>query len=231
MPSDDHDPEIRRLLEQLVAGDPTRSERAGESLADRLGDEGGIEGELGSVLSESAPTVGEDIDRVTVAATGMAWLGGGVPSVDRILVDAISDARREILATSYSMSFGSRQVLEGIAEAAESGIRVALVVNDIDDQPLEIRNYLRELRAGNPDSVDIHDFDTPDAMGSLHAKLVVVDRMVAVVGSSNLTYRGLVASHEFAVRVEGPTAARVAQQIEALSNSRYSTSWLEPDSQ
>jgi len=51
----------------------------------------------------------------------------------------------------------------------------------------------------------------------LHAKLIVVDRSIALVGSSNLSWKGLILNHELAVLIEGPTAAKVGNLIDVLA--------------
>jgi phosphatidylserine/phosphatidylglycerophosphate/cardiolipin synthase-like enzyme len=53
----------------------------------------------------------------------------------------------------------------------------------------------------------------------LHAKVLVADRSAALVGSSNLTFHGLVSSHELAVLVRGPLAGEIADRIDMLARS------------
>jgi len=55
----------------------------------------------------------------------------------------------------------------------------------------------------------------------LHAKVIVVDRKKALVGSANLSLRGLMNNHELGVVVEGPVAAEIARAIDMLMASPY----------
>jgi phosphatidylserine/phosphatidylglycerophosphate/cardiolipin synthase-like enzyme len=60
-------------------------------------------------------------------------------------------------------------------------------------------------------------------VASLHAKLVVADRNVALVGSSNLTLHGMVRSHEISVIIRGPAADAIAGRVDALLRSSLVT--------
>jgi cardiolipin synthase len=50
----------------------------------------------------------------------------------------------------------------------------------------------------------------------LHAKVIVADRKMALVGSSNLSRRGLLNNHELALFVEGKTVEQIASAIDKL---------------
>jgi len=55
----------------------------------------------------------------------------------------------------------------------------------------------------------------------LHAKVIAVDRKVALIGSSNLSRRGLQANHELAVVVEGTEVDVIASALDRLFGSQY----------
>ena len=56
----------------------------------------------------------------------------------------------------------------------------------------------------------------------MHAKAIVFDRNIAVVGSTNLSFNGLVANHEIAVMIEGPAVMKVVEAIDRLLLSKRS---------
>ena len=60
-----------------------------------------------------------------------------------------------------------------------------------------------------------------DKGSDLHAKAVVVDRKSALVGSSNLSRRGLLANHEIALLSSGAVADTIAMSIDRLIQSQY----------
>ncbi|KWX10615.1 hypothetical protein TR74_02570, partial [Carbonactinospora thermoautotrophica] len=57
----------------------------------------------------------------------------------------------------------------------------------------------------------------PDPAPALHAKLVLADRHTALLGSANLTGRGLTHNLEVGVLLRGREAARLAAHFDALT--------------
>jgi phosphatidylserine/phosphatidylglycerophosphate/cardiolipin synthase-like enzyme len=157
-------------------------------------------------------------DRVNVVATGLSWLGGGIRSVEQALISLVAEATQEILVTAYSLTSGSGRVMERVTRAASSGIRCVLIINRFSEQRPEARASLEALASRHPTSVTVYDFQDKAAEG-LHAKVLVVDRKAAVIGSANLTFHGMTASHELGLVVRGPTAASVASAIDLLTGS------------
>ncbi|MFC4914089.1 phospholipase D-like domain-containing protein [Actinomadura gamaensis] len=157
-----------------------------------------------------------ETDRVSVVATGLSWLGGGTRSVEQTLISMIGRAAHEILVTAYALTSGSVRVTHQLERAAATGVRCVFVVNRFRDQSPEIRDRLRQLADQHPSTVAIYSYDGSTALEGLHAKVVVRDRMEAVVGSANLTFHGLTTGHELGVLVEGPGAASLATAIDMI---------------
>ncbi|MBI2570483.1 MAG: endonuclease [Candidatus Schekmanbacteria bacterium] len=146
-------------------------------------------------------------------------MGGGAPALERTLSDLIAGARREILLTAYSVTPGSERIWEEIERALATGIRATIVVNRIAEQCDEARHLLDRLSRSSPETLALHDFRGEDDASGLHAKVLVVDRRSALVGSANLSHRGMVTAHEMAMVVSGPAADGIADRIDALVRS------------
>jgi phosphatidylserine/phosphatidylglycerophosphate/cardiolipin synthase-like enzyme len=154
-------------------------------------------------------------NQVSVVATGLSWLGGGTRSVEQTLIALIGESSQEILVTAYSLTSGSGRVIDAIAASASAGVRCVFVINRLDQQRIDVQTRLADLVSLHPGRVVVHSFaDT--ATEGLHAKVVVVDRRVALVGSANLTFHGMTASHELGLLVRGPAAGAVASAIDLL---------------
>ena len=158
------------------------------------------------------------LDRVSLAVTGLGWLGAGAPSVEQQLGNLVRGARREIAACVYSVTSSARPLLADIDEIVAQGVTATLVVNAVAEQHADVQAFLRGA-ARRRDGWRIYDFSASGPSAELHAKVVVVDRSAALLGSANLSYRGLVANHEMAVVVRGPTAEAIASRIDMLTNS------------
>jgi cardiolipin synthase A/B len=159
-------------------------------------------------------------NEVSVVATGLSWVGGGTRSVEQTLISLITAASDEILVTAYSLTSGSSRVIDALAAAVSTGVRCVFVINRLDEQRHDIRTSLSELVVRHPGIVSVYSFSDVASEG-LHAKVVVVDRGVALVGSANLTFHGMTASHELGLLVRGPAAGAVAAAIDRLIVSPY----------
>jgi cardiolipin synthase len=174
---------------------------------------------LAQALREAISLVAERVDNVSLAVTGAGWLGGGVPAVERVLAELVGSAQQEIMLTAYSITPGSDRIWLEFHRALATGIRVVVVIDRLGEQHEDTRSMLHRLVQTYPDAFSLYDFAGEDEGTGLHAKVLVVDRRVALVGSANLSLRGMVTAHEMATIVRGPTADRIAQRLDALTGS------------
>lgn len=127
-------------------------------------------------------------------------------------------ARREIQIAAFVFTSSAVRVMDLLGEAAERGVSVLVILNRLEDQPEAIRVRLDEL------SEQFHHFRvlsfSDESGGQLHAKVVVVDRERALIGSANLSWGGLVSNHEVAVIVHGDLGWRLAAVLDGLTSSR-----------
>ena len=176
---------------------------------------------LAQALGEAVLLAAERIDQVSLAVTGSGWLGDGVPAVERVLAELVASAHQEIMLTAYSITPGSDRIWGEFEQALSTGIRVAIVIDRLNEQHEDTRSLLARLVRMYPRGFSLYDFTGKDASTGLHAKVLVVDRRVALVGSANLSLRGMVTAHEMAAIVRGPTADRIAQRLDALIRSPF----------
>jgi phosphatidylserine/phosphatidylglycerophosphate/cardiolipin synthase-like enzyme len=157
----------------------------------------------------------------TIVVTGIDWIGSGIRSIESALGKLFQAAEYEIILTVYSITTGSDLLFEWLETALTRGVKIRMVINHFEDQHASAVNRLNDLMR-QYHHLQLYDFNRTES--DLHAKVVVVDRKSALVGSSNLSKRGLLANHELAVLVQGPDAGSIARTIdrliESLSTSR-----------
>lgn len=158
-------------------------------------------------------------DDVRIVVTGSGWMGHGIGSVSSTLERMLADARNEVLVTAYAIGTGAQALLDGLDRCAERGIKVIVLVNRFTGQPMDVRRRLARLIRACP-WCQLYDFSSPSMEEDLHAKLVVVDRVSALVGSANLSRHGLVTNHELGVYLTGAGAVDVARAIDLLLNEQ-----------
>ncbi len=119
----------------------------------------------------------------------------------------------------------NEQVLKALEEAAERGVDVRLILPAFSDSSLVLKGtqatYTELLKSG------VHIYELKDAL--LHAKTVVVDGTVSIVGSANLDMRSfvhndednaIIVSRDFAERMEA-VFQRDQQNSRAVDLSRW----------
>jgi cardiolipin synthase len=167
-----------------------------------------------------------------VVWTGPETGGGAGRLTAATVIDLIGQARREILLVSYAIN--NDPLIEGaLAAAAERGVEITILAERREDNP----SYnavgvpfpgLRAFRLRWPARRR-----PPGA--SLHAKIIVVDDSIALVGSANFTSRAMESNLECGILMRGgsePSAIRhhiaelqARRQIERslgdLRNSRH----------
>ena len=102
------------------------------------------------------------------------------------------------------------------AKAAERGVKITLVIDRSEDQDPHIRNRLLSLHDTYPNNVKIESFSNADDR-RLHAKLIVVDRRTAVLGSANLSWAGMTSNYQIAMLVDGSPAWKLASLVDTFA--------------
>lgn len=156
--------------------------------------------------------------QIQVVVTGLAWMGAGIGSIESAMESIFRQAEHEILITSYAISNATDLVLDWFEAALARGVLIRMILNRIEGQPPDVIARLKGLCRVYPhfylyDFVDEQEYD-------LHAKVIVVDRKMALVGSSNLSRRGLLNNHELALLVEGKDVEQLASAVDQLLLSR-----------
>lgn len=175
--------------------------------------------ELRTALIEGLTDASRRIDRVSLAVTGLAWLGSGIPSVEQEMHALIRPAKREIQICAYAVTIGSLDMLTEVREIAQQGVQVTIVLNELRNQPYPVQHFLKQAVGDLGERWKLFSFGGESKYGQLHAKIVVVDRRAALVGSANLSFHGMVSNHEMALVVRGPSAEAVATRMDMLESA------------
>jgi len=147
--------------------------------------------------------------------TGIGWSGSGFESIGSVLEQLVANSKNEILIGAYYIgSVNEDFFLNQIKRALERGVRLVMLINRYNEQPEYARRNIDRLRFAHL-NVEIYSVECPEGE-DFHAKLMVVDRNKAIIGSANLSWRGLACNYELGVYVEGRTADEAARALERL---------------
>jgi cardiolipin synthase len=149
-----------------------------------------------------------------ILATGPFLMKGGVRGFEPVLEEILSGSVKEIQLLSYIFTPQAFHIINLLQNAAERGVTIIIIVNSINSQNQVVRKKLLSLGKRYP-HVQVLDFSRPDG-GQLHAKVIVVDRKIAVVGSANLSWGGMYGNYEVGILLRGEGAWRLALLIDSI---------------
>lgn len=160
---------------------------------------------------------------IRIVVSGSTWMGDGLGSVESALYDLFKGARNEVTIVAYSIT--ASKILDPIFEQIEGllkrSILVRIIVNRFSELYGSAQGRLRNLEQRYRPFLELFSFDPDKEKADLHAKIIMVDRQKALVGSANLSLRGLLDNHELGVIVEGSIVADIGKAIDKLFASPH----------
>lgn len=157
------------------------------------------------------------MSRVEILATGPELIKGGIRGTWPVIEEIINSAEREIQVLAYVLTAHAIPVLDMMEDAASRGIKLIMIVNHFELQQEIIQKRLRSLSA-RFGHVRIFNFADPEGR-QLHAKIIVVDRKKAVLGSANFSWGGMYGNYEIGLFMEGELVWKLAGVIDLLSQN------------
>ena len=144
-------------------------------------------------------------------------MGSGIGSIESAMERIFREAEHEILITTFSISNETDLLLEWLEGALARGVIVKIIINKAQEQPAEIIGRIEEL-SRSYSHLFLYNFEGGQG-NDLHAKVITADRKIALVGSSNLSRRGLFHNHELALLIQGSSAENVSRALDKLISS------------
>lgn len=154
-----------------------------------------------------------------VLVTGRHWIGvEGSRSIGSVIVEMMSEAQQEIIIVAYRLTVSVVEFLEVLEKALSRGCYVRIIRN-VGEVCIPTEEAYLEKLISNYKTLTIWNFkeDTANHTGvALHAKMVIVDRSIAVVGSANFSRNGMIENHEIAIRLSGHEVKSLAAATDKL---------------
>ena len=160
-------------------------------------------------------------ESLKIVVSGSTWIGGGLGSIESALYRLLTQANDEIQIVAYAISSAAPLLFQQLTAALQRGVRVRLIVNRFALQPTAVQQICNSLLKQFPQLFHLFSFVPQRDEEDLHAKVIVVDRYHALVGSANLSLRGLMDNHELGVVITGVGAVEIARAIDVLLTSPY----------
>jgi phosphatidylserine/phosphatidylglycerophosphate/cardiolipin synthase-like enzyme len=122
---------------------------------------------------------------VELLATGPELIKKGIRGFEPVLEESIIEANTEIHIMAYIFTSRALHILDLLEKAAERGIKIKMIINDLNSQETTIKSRFKNL-SQKFSHVEIFDFRDPQGR-QLHAKIIVIDRKKTIVSSANFS--------------------------------------------
>lgn len=164
---------------------------------------------------------------VTVPQEDDQEIGQSLGSLVVRFVELVASADEEIVILNpffTRQAFGN--IVAPIAGALERGVSVTLITRYFTyGSDGDSRAFVEELIDDGtlPSNLTLYEYIDPDeeSTATIHAKMTVVDRDRAYLGTANLTHRGLHENLEVGVIFEDDTVYQLSEFTDDLQNSAY----------
>ena len=143
-------------------------------------------------------------------------MGSGIDSFENEIEKVFTQTRGEIQITAYSINTRAPKLFDLMLTALRNGCIIKLIVFRFDKLKNHVKKKLLDLEQKAGFLLYKYTPDKDDAEDALHAKIIVAKREKAILGSANLSWRGLVTNHEVGVVLYGDAAADVANLVDRL---------------
>jgi len=226
-------------LQQIrKAGLESRAEQIRDWLPKAVGLFGSVEGVTAAVrlLRDERRGVAKKDPHPELVVTGPDL--GGVRSRDtRVVVrEMFESARRSVLIVGYAF-YGSDWIFKPLAErmVSNSGLTVRIIVNVHPERGLSAEQTVRKygedfLRTSWPFQPQPEIYYSPGSLedqgsglGSVHAKLIVVDRTRVYLGSANFTTAAFHRNLEAGIRLR---SAEIGQELTTYFDQMIGSGYL-----
>ena len=153
---------------------------------------------------------------IKILATGSDFLKEGVRGTGPVIEELMENIDNELHILAYVISEHAEKFLGLIERALESGIKTTLVINNLQKQDTYVRDKLLKWKSKFR-YFNLVDFNRKEK--TLHAKVVVVDRKKAVLGSANFSWGGMSGNYEIGIFLDGREAWTLSKLVDDVANS------------
>lgn len=156
----------------------------------------------------------------SISASGKHWIGADVETISHTVFDLLSQAKTSIQISAFSMgekNDATQTFFKIIREQLNAGRYVQFIVNNFNGDTIgkfskKQINSLKEFQ-----NFDFFDFCGQDKFGALHAKIIVIDRTIALIGSSNISSSAMNHNYEIMLNIGGDDVAKIANLLDVLT--------------
>lgn len=154
------------------------------------------------------------MNKIQILATGPEFLKEGIRGTAPVIEEMIKNSEKEIQIMAYVISLHASKFLDLLDDALKREVKITIILNKIGEQDEKIKTKIKKMKKQYK-KLNVVDF-TDSEGGDLHAKVIVVDRKKAVIGSANFSWHGMSHNYEIGVHLEGNSAWKLGKIIDEM---------------
>ena len=153
------------------------------------------------------------LDTTEIIVSGVDFLGKGITSQEQKVIDLFKKAEKEISILTFSLT-QLDDILNPLKTALQRGVSLKLIYGTIDKRRPDLHKRIMKDLFNNSEYVDFYFYSHEHNI--FHAKVIVVDRKEAIIGSANFTYQGYKRNHEIGVYLKGKVVNDINHLIDSF---------------
>jgi phosphatidylserine/phosphatidylglycerophosphate/cardiolipin synthase-like enzyme len=162
----------------------------------------------------------------SIGASGKVWMGHGAIDIADLLFDELDKATKSIQISSYSTGNISNEMTRFFKvlkdKLADPPMKINIIVNDDGKKTVTpfARKQIDKLQSYKPEQFFPQYFKSTKIRNTykiLHAKIIVIDKTTALVGSANISKGALDSNYEIMLKIVGDTPKILSKMLTTLS--------------
>lgn len=157
-----------------------------------------------------------------ISASGKLWVGHDANKISNTVFDALSQAKSSIQISAFSLgeqNTATQTFFKIIDQQLHAGRYVQFIVNNLNGKTIGkfSKKQLHSLQKF--ENFDLFNFKNTNKYGVLHAKIIVIDRTVALIGSPNISNSAMNHNYEIMLSIEGKDVAKISNLLDKLTSA------------
>ena len=158
----------------------------------------------------------------SIGVSGRIWAGYEAREIRRLIFESLKSAKVSIQISAFSLGEKNEDVeqfFQILEEKLKAEKGVQLIVNDIQGKSVGeySRKFIRKLR--KYPTCTVSDYKPAKEGDLLHAKIIVIDRKFALVGSANISRHAMFSNYEIMLKISGKAVAIIANLLDNLAQA------------
>jgi phosphatidylserine/phosphatidylglycerophosphate/cardiolipin synthase-like enzyme len=167
-----------------------------------------------------------------IGSSGTNWGSGIAGDIRDLFFNTLrpENVKNRVQISTFTLGSGKdgksevQEFFKIITDLLKNERSVVIIANDNESKKMPSCNpdakvKLKELQKKYPDRFQYYLFNSKSVHAGkiLHAKLVVVDRQIALIGSANISMSALSSNYEVMIKISGDVVSRLSLMLDNLT--------------